>query len=302
MIYVLLLYALFACVFTISKTALGYAAPFFLVGSRMMAAGIFMLIFAYFRKIPITGFSNLTWRRLLIIAALNIYLTNICEFWGLQYLTSFKTCFIYSLSPFFSAILAYFLLQETLNSRKLIGLIAGSIGFAPVLLSQGTGEEGLDHILFFSWAELALMTAALSTVIGWIFLKKVMNEDKLPPIIANGWSMLIGGAAALIHSYFVEVWDPIPVSGFYPFLKWSFLLICVSNLICYNLYGWLLKRFTATFMSFAGFVTPFFTALFGWLFLSEEPSLTFLGAVCLVGMGLFLFYSEELKHGVEIRK
>ena len=37
------LYALFASVFTVAKGALEYASPFFLVGSRMMAAGALML-------------------------------------------------------------------------------------------------------------------------------------------------------------------------------------------------------------------------------------------------------------------
>ena len=41
--WVLVLFALFASLFTLSKTALNYSEPFFLIGSRMTFAGILLL-------------------------------------------------------------------------------------------------------------------------------------------------------------------------------------------------------------------------------------------------------------------
>jgi drug/metabolite transporter (DMT)-like permease len=66
-------------------------------------------------------------------------------------------------------------------------------------------------------------------------------------------------------------------------------------LICYNLYGYLLRRFSATFMSFAGLTTPLFTALFGWIFLGEVASPAFYLSFSILSVGLLLFYQEELK-------
>jgi drug/metabolite transporter (DMT)-like permease len=45
MLFVLLLYALFASVFTISKTGLMYTEPLFFVGIRMLFAGILLLAY-----------------------------------------------------------------------------------------------------------------------------------------------------------------------------------------------------------------------------------------------------------------
>src|SRR5262249_31075520 len=103
MFYVVLLYALFASVFTASKQALEYAPPFFLVGARMTFAAICMLAFHLLVQKQSIAIKKNSWKKLLALALFNIYLTNVFEFWGLQYLTSFKTCFIYSLSPFLSA-------------------------------------------------------------------------------------------------------------------------------------------------------------------------------------------------------
>ena len=104
MYLVFLLYALFASVFTISKTGLQYAEPFFFVGSRMALAGAILLAYQFFMKRDQFLLRKEHLAKFLGLAFFNIYVTNVLEFWGLQYLTSFKTCFIYSLSPFVSAL------------------------------------------------------------------------------------------------------------------------------------------------------------------------------------------------------
>jgi drug/metabolite transporter (DMT)-like permease len=154
MFYVILLYALFASVFTISKTGLAYAQPFFLVGTRMLFAGIILLSYQFFTKKLTFSFDRKTWIRIVLLGIFNIYLTNVFEFWGLRYLTSFKTCFIYSLSPFLSALFSYFLFSEKLTKKKAIGLLVGFLGFIPILLSQTHSEEQTGKLFYFSMAEL----------------------------------------------------------------------------------------------------------------------------------------------------
>jgi drug/metabolite transporter (DMT)-like permease len=294
MFLVILLYALFASVFTISKTGLEYAQPFFFVGSRMMAAGIIMLAYQYvFKRDGFVLKKEHGWR-VFRLALFAIYLTNVFEFWGLKYLTSFKTCFIYSLSPFASALLAYWMFNDKLTSKKWLGLFVGCIGFLPILINETSTEELTGHIWLFSWAELAVMFAALSAVYGWVLLKQLVNDNGYSPFMVNGASMLAGGAMALFHSYMVEAWDPIPVTEIRPFLDCVFLLILISNLICYNLYGFLLRRYSVTFISFAGFVTPLFCAFFGWLYLGEEVTWPFYASAVIVFIGLYLFNQEEL--------
>ena len=300
MFYVLLLYALFASVFTIAKTGLMYVQPLFFVGTRMLLAGVILLCYQFFVKKQIFSFDRKTWGRLILLAVFNIYLTNVFEFWGLRYLTSSKTCFIYSLSPFFSALFCYFLFSEKLTSKKWIGLAVGFLGFMPILLNQSSSEEETGTLFFFSWAELSVMMAAICSVYGWIVLKQLVNEHQLSPMMANGASMLVGGALALGHSFAVEDWQPLPVTNFPIFLECTVLLILISNLICYNLYGSLLKRYSPTFMSFAGFTTPLFTALFGWIVLGEIVTWPFYLSFAIVLMGLLLFDQEELKQSYQL--
>ena len=294
MALVILLYALFASVFTVGKFGLESASPFFLVGSRMLIAGTMMLGYLFFRKRSEFRLEKEHFFQFLFLGIFNIYVTNACEFWGLKYLTSSKACFLYSLSPFVSALLAYWMLKEKMNPKKWLGLVIGFLGFIPILLNQTTQEELTGHFLVFSWAELAVMTAAVSSVYGWIVLSKLVRAG-YHPLMVNGVSMTLGGALTLVQSMIFETWNPVPVSDYATFFMVCAFLMTVSNFICYNLYGYLLKRFSATFISFAGFTTPLITALLGWLFLGENVNYSFFLSAGIVFTGLTLFYYEELR-------
>lgn len=294
MFFVFLLFALFASVFTIAKIGLQYTEPLFLIGSRMFMAGVILLSYEFFTKNKPFSLNKQAWLRILRLAFFNIYVTNVLEFWGLKYLTSFKTCFIYSLSPFISALFSYIIFSEKMSGKKWIGLSIGFLGMLPMLLSETSLEQETGHLFVFSWAEIAVVTAASTAVYGWIILRQLVNENGLSPLLANGLSMIIGGTMSLIHSGFVENWNPVPVKEFMPFFLCASWLLIVSNLICYNLYGWLLKRFSATFMSFAGFTTAMFSALFGWAILGESLTAAFFISTAVILVGLSIFYQEEL--------
>jgi drug/metabolite transporter (DMT)-like permease len=300
--FVFFCFFIWSTCFALGKTTLEFSPPIFLTGARMFLAGIIILAFlAIFQKKDLQIKKHQLFP-LILFTISAVYLTNIFEFWGLQYLTAAKACFIYSLSPFLAALFSYFQFKERITSKKLLGLVIGFIGFIPVLLNQSGAEQLLGGFSFLSWAEIALIVATVTSVYGWILLRKLGKDEGMSPLMANGSSMLIGGIFALLHSFFTENWDPVPISNYLGFFQGVFLMILISNLICYNLYGWLLKRFTATFLSFAGLTTPLFAAFFGWLILKETVSWTFFVSVGIISLGLWLVYAEELRLGYIVRK
>ena len=154
--------------------------------------------------------------------------------------------------------------------KKCLGLFIGLVGFIPVLATKEPQGESLSGGFgFFSWAEIALIGAAACAMYGWVLLRHLGKNLKMEPIIANGISMLIGGICAIIHSAFTDKWVPFPISNYYIFFGSISIMVIISNLICHNLYGYLLKKFSATFLSFSGLTTPLFAALFGWIILRE---------------------------------
>jgi drug/metabolite transporter (DMT)-like permease len=298
------MYATWSSIFSLGKVALQYSPPLFLTGFRMTLAGILILAYLFVFKRLFQKINLKQWLSLGLLGFFSIYLTNILEFWGLQYLTASKTCFIYSLSPFFAAFFSYIHFNEKMNTRKWVGLSIGFVGVVPVLLTQ-VGSEGMFQAFsFFSWPTLAVIGAALSSVYGWVLLRLVVKEESISPPLANGLSMLIGGGLALGHSFFVDSWTPIPVATGHmsDFLQGTLLMTLISNILCFNLYGMLLKRYTATFLSFMGLLSPLFASLNSWLLLNETPSWTILLSTAIVSVGLWIVYQAELKQGYILQR
>ncbi len=214
-------------------------------------------------------------------------------------MTAAKTCFFYSLCPFFSALFSYLHFGEKMNGRKWLGMGIGFMGFIPVLASQKGAGELLSSFAYLSWPEISMLAAAACTSYGWILLRLLVKGESISPLMANGASMLIGGSFALFHSLLVDSWTPIPVlfENIPLFLQGTLMMTLISNVICYNLYGLVLRKYTATFVSFMGLLSPIFASLNSWIILGEKPSMIIFASTGIVSIGLWLVYSAELKQG-----
>jgi len=302
MYLVVLMYMLFASTFTIGKAALSYLSPVFFIGIRMVLGGSMLLGYLYFFRREKFFLKKEHFSLFLQITIFHIYLAYVLEFYALNYLTSFKTAFIYNLSPFIAAIFAYLFLHEKMNLKKVIGLLIGFFGFFLILANgESPGEVGKQAFWFFSWPEIALLIAVFSAAYGWIVFKKLSKAGNYSPFMINGTGMLAGGFLALITSFFIEktfyaAARPIQswtTSDLFACFGYTLLLIIIANVIAYNLYGHLLKKYSITFLSFSGFLCPLAAALFGNIFLGELPTARFFLALAIVTLGLYIFYKEE---------
>lgn len=297
-LFVFFVYALWSSCFPLAKIALQYSPPVFLTSFRMLVAGALLLLFLAFRNRYAFKLSLKQYLSLFALGLFSVYLTNICEYWGLQHLSAAKTCFIYSLSPFFAMLFSYIHFKEKLSMKKLIGLLIGFVGFIPVLHMQSGSEQLFTLWTSFSLPDLAIVAAALFSVYGWVLLRLFVKQE-ISPLMANGTSMVFGGILALVHSLCVDVWHPWPVleGSIAPFLGSIAAITFISNIVCYNLYGYMLKKFTATFLSFAGLLSPIFASLSGWILLGEKPSPIIFLSTLIVSFGLWIVYQAELKQG-----
>jgi drug/metabolite transporter (DMT)-like permease len=297
--FIISLFATWSLAFPLGKWLLQYSPPIFLTGIRMTFAGCLLLGYLILRKQLPKKISFKQIIALIFLSLFSIYLTNILEFWGLHRLSAAKTCFFYSLSPMIAAILSYIHFQEKLTPLKITGLFIGFLGFIPALMQKSSIEDIFHAFFYFSWPEIAVAAAAFFSVYGWVVLRIVVKNDEISPFFASCFSMLLGGILALGTSFFIDAWNPIPVN------QWAlgrfsvvlFLLTFISNIFCYNFYGFLLKRYTATLLSFFGLFSPLFASLHEWIILGEKPSIYILSSTTVVILGLWLYYREELKQG-----
>ena len=261
----------------------------------MLIAGVILLSYHYFtngRRLSVTK-GQLYY--IFFVAVFGIYLTNACEFWGLKYVSAGKTCLICCFYPIVTALIAWLSGKEVLTTKKIIGLLIGMLGFIPVLMIEGTFEELSGTCWWLSYAELALIFSTFATALGWIFSRHAIKELQLNVVLLNGASMSIGGIMALVHSYAAECWDPLPIYNMRSFLLWLMVIIFCSNIVSYNLHGFLLKKFTATYISFANLIDPLFASIFGWLILGEVLHYQFWLSFIFVVFGSSLYYKESIR-------
>lgn len=286
---VVILYAVLAATFTLAKITLAYAKPFFLVGTRMIVSGLLLLGYEYVKHSAWPKIAPQDWWLFIKTALFHIYLTFILDFWSLQYMSSTKSALIYSLSPFVAALLSYYLLHERLSRRKKLSIILGFIGVLPVVLTSS--DVALD-ITGVGIPDLVLLCGMASGTYAWFLITDLVSKG-YPLIFINGIAMLLGGIASLVTSFLYEgFWSP-PVTHVWPFIGWTLSLIIASNIIFYNLYGYLLRSYSITFLSFAGFLSPLFTGLFGWLFLCERLGYPYVLSLVIIILSLWLFYTAQ---------
>ncbi len=292
MILIVLLYALFGGSFLIMKVLVGHAPHAFLVGCRMTIAGLVLLSYQYFHPKEEFRFQkkHLFWYAQ--ITFFGVYLTYMLRFWALHYLSAAKMSFLFNLSPFMASYYSYLFFKERMTTKQWIGLVVGILGLIPILLTSTKTELCLGEFMYISWPELAVIAAVAAHSYSWIVMRKLVKENSYSPMMVNGISMTCGGLMGLATSYCFEeipaITNPVEFWGLLG------LIILTSNIICHNLYGFLLKRYTATFISFAGFLGPIFTALYGYLLLNETISWHYYVSGSVVFIGLWLFYQDEL--------
>ncbi len=290
MILIVIMYMLFASTFTIGKLALQYTDPIFFIGLRMALAGCMLLGYLWWNKQKVFILKT-DWKKFIHIMLFHIYCAYVFEFIALQSIHSAKACLFYNFSPFITAALSYFAYNKRISLLQIFGLSIGFCGLMVLIVPHMQGEFYIIDKLFISWPELLMIFSVCSSAYGWIIFKDLVTQKNYSPLLINGVGMLGGGLLALATSLFIEgaphVTQP-PQLLFY-----TMLLILIANIIGYNMYGYLLKKYSVTFLSFAGFTTPLFAAFFGWLLLSESVTFHFFMSLGLVTVGLAIFYRDE---------
>ncbi len=294
MFLIITMYALFAATFILGREVVATVPPIFFIGIRMLLAGSLLFCFIYYAHRKELKFkkSEIPW--FLGIIFFHIYIAYVLEYISLQYLTGAQVSLLYNLSPFITGILSYCITQEKLTKNRILGLIIGFSACIPMLW-----ETFLNQTLMpLNYAEILLLISITSSCIGWIFMKKLTHTYNHSYLVVNTIAMLGGGTLALITSLYTEAWPHYSsIIHNVSFLRSLCGLILIGNIICYNLYGYLLHRYSTTFLSFCGFFTPLFTALFGWLWLKETINISFIITIALITCGLYIFYKEDLKLG-----
>ena len=308
MIEVFALYAICALTFTVSKAILLYSSPFFAVAVRMLIAGLLIGGYQIWSQRHSINTKNITtaimqdWPLLLRIILFHIAVPYAADAWALSRITSIESSLLYNLSPFVAVFFAYLWFSERMNLKKWLGLTIGFCSTVPLIINHICSAQACTIKSFIPSLNILPLIATLGSVLSsayaWIVFQKLIRERGYSVATLNAIAMIGGGIScgilALLTGECARVC--LQIFDWMPFLGLTGLIILLANIVFYNGYGMLLRRYSAPFLAFAGFSTPLFVALFGFIFLGEQLSCNYLLATLCVVIGLYMYYHGDTKN------
>lgn len=290
MFSILMMYAISASTFFFGSQLVLYSSPLFISGMRTLIAGGMFLVYTWRTKqgtLPI--------KLLLLpcagIAVYSFFLSNTLKFWALQHASTSHAAVISIVEPLFVVIMAFVMFNERMTIGKWIGM-ALCMG-SGLMLTHGVSEHW-NMFAFISVPGLFLCIAVASSAYGALLMHKLIRYENASASLVMGMSMAIAGIMALTATFTEVSSCRVTIDSIMPFAGNLMAMIVLSNIIAYGLYGTLLKRYSALFISCGSFARPLFTALYKWVFFNEAFSLEIMGGVALLSLGLVILYNEEI--------
>lgn len=311
LILVFLLYCLIAITFTLSKALVAHFSLLLLLVLRFLIGGLLLLIgtlILYSQEVFKIKKEDYSYFLQIIIA---IYCFGfMLDNYAIIYIESSVSSLIYNLSPFFTAMLSYILFKRKLTGSQLIGLCVGFSSLSVLFLNDFDFSSFLkifsSKFLFFG-AYSSLLIAVISNAYGWIIFDQLLKRGYMSSVIhsigllgAGLLGLFLMGLSKILNFSDVFFISKNSVTVFGSVFFDLVTLIFISHIVCAILYGHLLKKFSPTFISFAGCITPLIVALLGFVFLNEKITWHFFIATGGVSLGLLLFYKNEIPKGAPL--
>ncbi|QIZ69416.1 DMT family transporter [Oxynema aestuarii] len=294
------------------KSTIPETTPLFLAGTRLIPAGILVLLVAAWqgRQQPQT---LKAWLWIGLFAAIDGTLFQGFLAEGLVRTGAGLGSVMIDSQPIAVALLSAWLFGETIGWLGAIGLGLGVVGIAAIGLpdewilgfarSLGNGEIPLTiaDVNHFEWGrslllqlfnngEWLMLLAALSMAAGTVSVRFVCKH--VDPIVATGWHMILGGLPLWVLSGVSESQQWVNID-LYGWLSLGYATV-FGSAIAYGVFFYFASQGNLTSLSALTFLTPVFALFFGNLLLSETLSGLQWAGVLLTLVSIYIINQREV--------
>lgn len=195
-------------------------------------------------------------------------------YWAEQRLDSGLTAIVFAVLPVITSVAAHFYLEkERLTQQKLLGTVLAFIGVAALFADRFAIDTSQI------WPVAAILASALCATAAVLATKRYGGG--LHAAALNAPAMLIGAALLVLVALATGEELKLPSDA----ATWGAVLYLAiaGSVVAFLIFFWLLKKWTATTMSFINIFTPLVAILLGFLFRAERPTpWTAFGAVLIL--------------------
>lgn len=275
-------YLVWSSSFLFTKIGVTKLPPFLFGSVRFMVGGALLFLFARLSAVrrgeaalPVIGAAE--WRRAAVVGFFTVLVSNGCNMWGLQTVTSGEAALLGVGATFLITLLGTLGPRaHPLTKPVLAGLLMGVVGLYLVVdPGSASAAEGAGHAL----AEAVILVGCVGWAVGTIYQRNAAIQLDLMSF--TGLQMMLGGALMAVPALVGGEparwsWDPAGLAA----LAWMTIM---SSCIAYTAFAWLSVNATPAQIGSAGLVNPALAALLGWWALDER-----LTAAQILGMGVIL--------------
>lgn len=287
MIHLLVIYLVWGSTYLAIRIAMKEVSgfpPFFFGGTRVLSAGIFLLILGLIRKnrfvLTIDEMKRLGLSGLLLwVGGMGVVT------WAEQRADSGIAALMIAVTPIWTAILTT-MFDKQLPTFRMIGALL--LGFSGILvLSAPILSSGIQADIF---SIVGLLVSGLSWSLGTIIQSRKLSH--LPTFISSGYQQLAGGLGLFLLALVMN--EPFPQPTMEAWLAWGYLWF-FGSIIAFSSFISALRLLPIKVVMTYPYVNPVIAVFLGWLILEETLSLwTIIGAL-LILLGVAGVFRERFR-------
>jgi drug/metabolite transporter (DMT)-like permease len=252
--------------------------PVFQAGLRSACAFLPVLLYALITKKTLSLTDGSFWPGILV--GMFFGAEFLLLFQALDYTTVSRASIFFYTMPFWTALAAHFLIPgEKLNLQRVSGLLLAICGVV-LALSINQSAASPDALI----GDIFCLIGAVFWS-GIIIVARTTSLSKSTPEMQLLYQLAVSAVVLLaLAPYFGELVRDLNSTHVALFTFQVLVVVCFGFLIWF----WVLSVYPASSMASYSFLSPVFGVFFGWLILGEQMTSTFVIALALVCVGVYL--------------
>lgn len=248
-------------------------APFWGAASRYALATVLIVALVVLRGAPLPR--GRAFRSSMLFGTLNFAIFFGLMYWALVEVAAGAASVVLAAVPLFTFLMTVTIRLERFTWRALIGAAVVIVGIG--IVSLQSEESGAPPLRM-----AAVIGAALATAAAGIVVKRMPRSH---PLGVNAVGMATGAVLLLAVTFVAG--DPLvlPRSA----LVWgAFVYLILSSILLFVLLVWLIGRWTASGVAYAGVLAPIVTIVVAHVLMDEAITWRLLVGGVLVALGVYL--------------
>ena len=281
------------------RLAIASIPPFFMAGTRYLAAGGAMFLFAWFRgaKMP----SLVEWRDAVIAGGCLLLVGNGGVTFAEQYVPSGTAALLVATVPVFLTVFAWLTgLGPRPSTVVCLAVLLGLLGVS--ILARPGVKSNLSEQNNWYVGIVVLLIAAAVWAAGSLYSRKAARPSSA--ILGVGIQMVCGGVLLLLVSLSTGEaarfdWTRVTAQSAF---AWVYLVV-FGAIIAFTAYIWLVRVCSPALVGTYAFVNPAVAVLLGWAMAGENlDGRTVAGAaVIVVAVVMIVLFSNRSKRAAVVQ-